>query len=169
MVCCVVATAQVLEKLAAVCSTSRAGLERVRGHAASAIINVCSPRFCVPEVLGDSAFIGKLLAGLVSVLRECRPQEAQYAVSAVGCVAQVLGEGFVPFYGGFMPLAQGILATQNGKEHRQLRANTMEAIALVGIAVGAEKFAKDGVALMDAVLAMQEAGIASDVPQAKYA
>ena len=101
------------------------------------------------------AFIGKLLAGLVSVLRECRPQEAQYAVSAVGCVAQVLGEGFVPFYGGFMPLAQGILATQNGKEHRQLRANTMEAIALVGIAVGAEKFAKDGVALMDAVLAMR--------------
>ena len=158
------------------CSTPAPGAERVRGHAASAIVNVCSPRFCMPAVLGTEEQIRTLLGALIAVMRECRPQEQRFAMSGLACVAQVLGERFAPFYDGFMPLAQGVLATMNGKvrwvdgwmggwvdgwhakrlpllpagadthatrpridgaqEHRQLRAQTMEAMALVGIAVG---------------------------------
>jgi len=161
-------THQTVRQLCKVASQSAPGAERVRGHAALALVNVLNPVAFSRELLDSSKLLPGILAAVMAVIRECRPSEQRHAMSAIGAVAQVAEDGFRPYYAGFMPVAKNVLATMNGKEHRQLRGQTMEAMALVGLAVGKEMFAKDGVGLVQALLAAQKAGFASDDPQFEY-
>eukprot|EP00981_Chlorochromonas_danica_P002066 scaffold420_cov169-Ochromonas_danica.AAC.26 len=95
---------------------------RLRGHAASALINLLNPSHCDSDVLVK--YLDPLLAGL--------------------CVAQVCPEQFAVYYGQFMPgIKELLLQARSSVELRELRGKAIECAGLIGEAVGVKNFAYD--------------------------
>ena len=92
-----------------VCANSIEGAERVRGFAASAIVEVCDPYVCTREILEADGLGDRLVAGLAKVVTECRAAEAASALAAFGVVAEVLGDGFLPHYRSFADLVLALI------------------------------------------------------------
>ncbi|RHY34978.1 hypothetical protein DYB32_000542 [Aphanomyces invadans] len=76
----------------------------------------------------------------------------EQAITAVACVAKVVGDAFVLHYSVFMPVAAHLLTQSQGKQYALLRGKAMECVALIGQAVGKEAFLNDAKAVMDILL-----------------
>ncbi|RHZ24290.1 hypothetical protein DYB37_005165 [Aphanomyces astaci] len=76
----------------------------------------------------------------------------QQAITAVACVAKVVGDAFVLHYSVFMPVAAQLLMQSKGKSYALLRGKAMECVALIGQAVGKHAFLTDAKAVMDILL-----------------
>ncbi|CAN0072325.1 unnamed protein product [Heterosigma akashiwo] len=126
-----------------------ANCPRVRGHAASALVNFCHPEHCEADSLAPhtdatlSALAAALAAGPAAV------QEA--ALTALACVAQVAEADFAPYYPSFMPGIKGLLAAPPAPETEALRGKAMEAAGLIGAAVGPAVFRADAAELLAAL------------------
>ncbi|CAM9512664.1 unnamed protein product [Laminaria digitata] len=159
--------AQLLPLLVQSLGGPNASMSRLQAAAAGALITFCNPTRMhaewlyapAPTGMGDGAIGMALLEALSTLVRTSASVVVrEEALSAVGCVAQVLGPGFGSFYSNFVPLAMEILMstsplTDNASERAldgsavpnmdTLRGKAMEAIALIGQAVGIDVFRAD--------------------------
>jgi hypothetical protein len=123
---------------------------RVRGHCASAMINLCDPEHCEAEVL--EPYLSGLLNALGNTLTSA-PMEVQApCLVLLGCIAQVSEEAFAPFYGAFMPGVRQILESATHPSQMELRGKAMECAGLIGEAVGADTFSSDALAIMNCLI-----------------
>ncbi|KAJ0407950.1 hypothetical protein ATCC90586_006322 [Pythium insidiosum] len=123
------------------------GVLRTRALAASVVINFCNVAVCKAKHVKKHA--QALLEALFHAMRTCPRQVQEQAITAVASVAKVIGADFERFYGIFMPLAMDVLKNAQGTEYALLRGKAMESIALIGQAVGKERFAEDAKAVME--------------------
>eukprot|EP00903_Cladosiphon_okamuranus_P012365 g11590.t1 len=147
-----------------------ANMPRLQAAAAGAVITFCNPERLRAEWLYEPAgppgsslgqeavglVLLRSLAGLVPPSGSSCVVVREEALTAVGIVSQVLGPGFRSFYGTFVPLAKEIIfaeatptepaagvAVTPSEDLDVLRGKAMEAIALMGQAVGLEVFRED--------------------------
>lgn len=139
---------------------------RVQSHAASAFVNFAEE--VDPEVLQPMAdmFMNKLYEKLDSktpllLLRE-------YSVTAIAVIAGVLDEDFIPYYEHIMPAIKQIISSCVSKEERTLRGKAIECISIIGLSVGEEQFAADGMEGMNALLYLFKSGLEDDDPVKDY-
>ncbi|TMW60449.1 hypothetical protein Poli38472_000491 [Pythium oligandrum] len=123
------------------------GVLRTRALAASVIINFCNVNVCKAKYVKKHA--QALLEALFHAMRSCPRQVQEQAITAVASVAKVIGEEFDRYYEIFMPLAKDVLVNASGAEYGLLRGKAMESIALIGQAVGKERFVADAKQVME--------------------
>ncbi len=129
--------------------------DRVRGHCASALINLTNPESCEEEMLFP--YLEPLLSALVACLQHASVEVQPFCLDLLGCVAQVSEEAFVPYYASFMPGVKNILKTALGPTLVKLRGKAMECVGLIGDAVGVQTFAPDALEIMHELLNAMEA------------
>eukprot|EP01032_Pedospumella_encystans_P019768 gene19768-22474_t len=120
--------------------------DRVRGHAASALINLVSPESCEADSL--ARYLDPLLKSLLYCLQSAPLQVRPPCLSLLGCIATVSGEAFVPYYAGFMPGIISLLKEATSADLTLLRGKAMECAGLIGEAVGVQVFAADALEIM---------------------
>lgn len=129
--------------------------DRVRGHCASALINLTNPEHCEEEMLVP--YLEPLLSALVACLQHASVEVQPFCLDLLGCVAQVSEEAFVPYYASFMPGIKSILKTALGPALVKLRGKAMECVGLIGDAVGVQSFAPDALEIMQELISAMEA------------
>jgi hypothetical protein len=136
--------------------------DKVKGEAASALIEFAAPESCTAKCM--EPHLQSCLGALFNVLTaQSGGQPASIAtkeqvVLAVANVAEVADADFGPFYDNFMPGIKSLIASATDKDSVSLRGNAMTCAAMMGEAVGKERFQADGVELMGALLAMRGGG-----------
>ena len=117
--------------------------DRVRGHAASAMINLCNPEYCEYEE-GLALHINDLLQTIVNVLTNGSLEIRIPCLVLLGCIAMTAKDAFIQFYPHLMPGMKAILfQSANAAEYVSYRNKTIECIGLVVEAVGCDTFAPD--------------------------
>lgn len=129
------------------------GVMRTRALAASVVINFCNINVCKAKFVKPHA--QALLEALFNAMRTCPRQVQEQAITAVASIAKVIGEDFTGFYDIFIPLAKDMLLNARGKEYSLLRGKSMESIALIGQAVGKERFVGDAKEVMEILIRVQ--------------
>ncbi|OQS07098.1 importin [Thraustotheca clavata] len=133
---------------------------RSRALAANLICTFCHPQYCkAPYIL---PYLDALLAALFETLGTCPREVQEQAITAVACVATVVGDAFVQYYDVFMPVAKQVLLQAHGKQYALLRGKAMESVALIGQAVGKDAFLADARVLMDMLLKHHELHMQED-------
>ncbi|CAN0411049.1 unnamed protein product [Pylaiella littoralis] len=175
-----------------------ADMPRLQAAAAGSLIGFCHPERMQAEWLyeagpaaagAEAEAVGLSMLRSLAVLVRSSPSMVvrEEALTAVGCIASVLGPGFGSFYGTFVPLAKevigatapqpggygrgagGTLSAPSSQDTDLLRGKAMEAIALMGQAVGAEVFREDAHQVIRLLLKEQKT-VAMDPanPQSSY-
>ncbi|CAH0481429.1 unnamed protein product [Peronospora belbahrii] len=129
------------------------GVLRTRALAASVVINFCNTNVCKAKYV--IPYSQALLEALFNTMRSCPRQVQEQAITAVASVAKVIGDEFLRFYDIFIPLAKEVLTNAHGKEYALLRGKSMESIALIGQAVGKERFVNDAKEIMEILVRVQ--------------
>eukprot|EP00010_Vexillifera_abyssalis_P008327 CAMPEP_0201544158 /NCGR_PEP_ID=MMETSP0173_2-20130828/708_1 /ASSEMBLY_ACC=CAM_ASM_000268 /TAXON_ID=218659 /ORGANISM="Vexillifera sp., Strain DIVA3 564/2" /LENGTH=1049 /DNA_ID=CAMNT_0047952189 /DNA_START=291 /DNA_END=3440 /DNA_ORIENTATION=- len=123
---------------------------RVQAHAASAVVNFSDK--CDPAVL--KGYLKPLLTKLLQLTKSPIIVQEQ-VVTAVASIADCVEEEFSPYYNGFLPFFKTVLVKATAKEHRRLRGKTLEAISLIGLAVGRKVFLPEANALVQLMFNIQ--------------
>lgn len=133
--------------------------EKVKGHAANALINVFNPDHCDPEkwTLPIEEVINPLLEALLTCLQLGSIEVKNPCLSVVGCISRVLGEDFAPYYAVFMPGLKTLLTElaniqTNNIATSTLRGKAMECAGLIAESVGDEVFKPDAMEVMQLLL-----------------
>ncbi|EGG19410.1 WD40 repeat-containing protein [Cavenderia fasciculata] len=84
-----------------------------------------------------------LFTALLPLLNSPHYFVAENALCAFSSVVEVIGDQFKPYYQQFVPFILQKLDSSTTKETRALRGRAMEALSLIGLAVGKEMFAGD--------------------------
>ncbi|TDH65048.1 hypothetical protein CCR75_008975 [Bremia lactucae] len=126
---------------------------RTRALAASVVINFCSTNVCKAKYVAP--YSQALLEALFHAMRSCPRQVQEQAITAVASVAKVIGDEFLRFYDIFIPLAKEVLTNAHGREYALLRGKSMESIALIGQAVGKQRFVRDAKSIMEILVRVQ--------------
>ncbi|CAI7842805.1 unnamed protein product [Closterium sp. NIES-53] len=84
------------------------------------------------------------------------------SLTAIAAIADCSQEHFSKYYDGVMPYLKTVLTQAGDKEQRMLRAKAMEAISLVGMAVGKDKFRADAKEVMQVLVSLQSAPMDDD-------
>lgn len=129
------------------------GVLRTRALAASVVINFCNINVCKAKYVKPHS--QALLEALFNAMRSCPRQVQEQAITAVASIAKVIGEDFTRFYEIFIPLAKDMLLNARGKEYSLLRGKSMESIALIGQAVGKDRFVGDAKEVMEILVRVQ--------------
>jgi HEAT repeat protein len=140
---------------------------RVRSHAAAALINFCDEASAANLIPYLDTVVGKLIALLNSNSRLAIEQ----AMTAVAAVAGCVGTAFNKYYDDFMPPLKHLLrqTSADDKWNRLLRSKAMECMTLIGVAVGAERFRADADEIMQILVSSQmNMEIHADDPQLGY-
>lgn len=124
--------------------------DRVRGHAASALINLTNPESCEEEIL--QPYIEPLLSALLVCLQSASYDVQVPCLTLLGSIAQTAKEAFMPFYPSFIPGFKSILRGATSPDLSIFRGKTMECVGLVADAVGPAVFANDAVEIMDILI-----------------
>ena len=124
--------------------------DKVRGHAASALINIINPESCQTDVL--EPHLPDLLNSLCVCLQGAPLEVQSPCLTLLGCAAQVSVEEFKPFYSSFMPGVKQILHNACGEQFMELRGKAMQCVGLIGEAVGDEVFAGDALEIMQLLI-----------------
>lgn len=119
---------------------------KIRGHAASALINLLNPEHCDAECL--QPYVDPLLQAILVCLQSAPYEVRSPCLVVVGCVAHVCPESFLVYYSQFMPGIKSILQEATAPEFLELRGKAMECAGLIGEAVGVECFASDALDIM---------------------
>ncbi len=164
---------QVLPALAtSLASEANRPYPRILSAAASAVASFCHPDKLSAKMVGPEA-LEALLRALFHLLTAAPLFVREEAMTAVATLAQVVGEAFVPYYDTFVPLAKQILAEATAAEGgakegggggggealgelSMLGLKALEAFALMGDAVGRDKFRADAHAVLQLVLGLHE-------------
>jgi hypothetical protein len=138
---------------------------QVIAHAACAIINFCHPDYCPPESL--QPYAETLLRSLCQLLNIVSTSVKEQTLIAVAAIAKNLGTDFAQYYDIFVPAAKKIVMSCTTKDERRLRGKAFESIALIGQAVGIEKFGADATETLNVLASIQKQGMDSDDPQTR--
>jgi len=136
---------------------------RVQAHAGAAMVNFAeqaSKEIITPYLEPLLTAIGALLASPSIIVQE-------QAVTTLATVADSAEKQFQKYYGTFMPHLKHILDNAKQEQHRSLRAKTMEAVSLIGLAVGKELFMADALDVMRTLKETQDQMQAED-PNVAY-
>jgi hypothetical protein len=129
--------------------------DRLRGHCASALINLTNPENCEEDML--EAHLEPLLVALIACLQYASDEVKPYCLDLLGCAAQVSDEAFAPYYASFMPGIKNILRQALGPDLVKLRGKAMECVGLIGDAVGVQTFSQDALEIMQELLGAMKA------------
>ena len=95
-------------------------IDKIKGHAASALINICRPRH--DDQTGEETYAQDMSSDHLDALLSCLVNNLQTAsihiqpicLTLLGCVAQVSSEAFVEYYPSFMPGVKAIMQNATG-------------------------------------------------------
>lgn len=120
--------------------------DRVRGNAASAMIDMLNPDHCDADAI--STVIDPLLSAVLTALTNAHNEIRAPSLTVIGKVAQICPEAFAPYYERIMPGVKDILLHATSKDLTLLRGKAMECAGLIGEAVGVSRFAIDAREIM---------------------
>lgn len=139
-------------------------IPRVQSHAAASIVNFVED--CPHEYV--EPYMDAVLGRLLNLLQNGKRFVQEQTLCTIAAVADCAKQGFIKYYDAFMPFMKLILNNALGKQDRDLRAKAMEAVSLIGIAVGKEKFGPDAIEIMNILMKTQVSQLDSDDPQVYY-
>ncbi|KAG4167661.1 hypothetical protein ERO13_A13G209350v2 [Gossypium hirsutum] len=135
-----------------------------RAHAASAVLNFSEN--CTPEILAP--YLDGIVSKLLVLLQNGKQMVQEGALTALASVADSSQEHFQKYYDAVMPYLKAILVNATDKSNCMLRAESMECINLVGMAVGKEKFRADAKQVMEVLMSLQGSQMETDDPTTSY-
>ncbi|KAK3251341.1 Importin-5 [Cymbomonas tetramitiformis] len=137
---------------------------RVQAHGSAAVVNFSES--CPKEMM--MLYCDALITKLIELLQSGKKLVMEGALTALASVADCAQSEFIKYYDTVMPYLKNILMTATEKQHRMLRAKSMECISLVGMAVGKDRFYNDAVEVMDLLMRLQQTEMEDDDPTVSY-
>uniref|UniRef100_A0A7S2NNA1 Stalled ribosome sensor GCN1-like HEAT repeats region domain-containing protein n=1 Tax=Zooxanthella nutricula TaxID=1333877 RepID=A0A7S2NNA1_9DINO len=89
----------------------------------------------------------------------------EHCLSGIAVIAKAGDELFTPYYGRVMPMLKKVIQSCTKDEQRSLQGKAFECCALIGVAVGKERFMADVGEIMEAMLSVVKDGFAADDPR----
>ena len=147
---------------------------RVQAHAGAALVNFFED--CTPKIVID--YLAPVAQKLDEILK-IKMQELgssgnklvlEQVVVTLASLADAAQENFVNFYDTFVPSLKLIIEQALDEKLKTLRGKAIEAVSLIGLAVGREKFCADATDVMNLLLRQQtgQEQLADDDPQLAY-
>lgn len=147
---------------------------RVQSHAGAALVNIFEE--CSLKII--SSYIHSVASKLDQVLKEKmmllsstgNKLVLEQMVVTLASLADSAQEHFSPYYDVFVPSLKYIIEHALDEKLKTLRGKAIEAVSLIGLAVGKEKFCSDATDVMDLLLRQQtgQVEVAEDDPQLAY-
>ncbi|OAF67806.1 Importin subunit beta-3 [Intoshia linei] len=144
-----------------ICNMLSDPVNRVRAHAASALVNFCDE--CLKRVF--IPYMSKIIDALQNVMNDTmsdftisnKKLVLEHTVTALAAIADTTESAFLPYYDTFMPGLKAIVRHCAEKDFGIFRGKTIECISLIGVAVGKEKFMGDCEDVVNLLLDTQKA------------
>ena len=136
---------------------------RIVAHAASCVLNFADT--AEPALLTEK-YAAPLLGALRGVCGVPAVKVQEVLMSALNILVQAMGTAFAPYYDAFVPHVKSIVQRARGKAERTLRGLAIESLAVVGSAVGRDRFAQDAREVMAEIMGTQL--LDPDDPQVAY-
>ncbi|KNC50497.1 importin beta-3 [Thecamonas trahens ATCC 50062] len=137
---------------------------RTRAYGCAALVNLAQGLH--PELL--TGYLDEIFAALMGMLDNGQTRVQEQALTCVAAIAERSKGAFVTYYEVFVPLLKQILYQANGEDFRAMRGKAMEAISMIGLAVGKELFLNDAIEVMDLMIKIQAQDLPPDDPQTSY-
>eukprot|EP00911_Craspedida_sp_UC1_P002453 UC1_evm1s1826 len=138
------------------------GHPRCQAHASTALDNFCEhfdKAELGPYLLSLLERIGSMLSSEYVIVQEA-------AVGTLATIAESAKELFVDYYPSFMPALKRMIASLVAPEGRALRAKCIDAVTIMGQAVGREMFEADAAEIMEVLRETESRQTSADDPQA---
>ncbi|ODV90058.1 hypothetical protein CANCADRAFT_99901 [Tortispora caseinolytica NRRL Y-17796] len=148
----------------AILATLHASESRVACHGAAAIVNFCDG--ATDEVL--EPYLDNMLEGLLTLLQSSKQYAQEQALTTIAVVAESAESKFVKYYDTLMPLLINVLKADLPKDHRSMKAKSIECCALIANAVGKDKFMPQAQEVIQLFGSIQQGITDADDPCASY-
>ena len=135
-------------------------VKKVRGHAAAATFNYLAGAMADSEA--TDTYAEDFLQALMGILEGDSRGVQQQAMATISIIAQASINVFGQYYDNIMPVLKNIVQQARGDEFVSFRARAMESLTFIGIYVGADRFEKDAVDVMEILLHIMRNEIISD-------
>ena len=109
--------------------------DRVKSHAAAALINFCES--CDKEIL--EIYLSKCIEAMVSLLSSSKLFILEQALTTIATLAESSSQYFVPYKDSIIPLLMNAMRSSTA-EHQMIKCKCIEAISFISVAVGKESF-----------------------------
>ncbi|KAL3379169.1 hypothetical protein AABB24_000067 [Solanum stoloniferum] len=137
-----------------------------QAHAALAVHNFIEKN-CAPEIL--LPYLDRIVNKLrVFVQQNVNVMVQKNALIALASVAGLSQKHFQNYYHLVMPSLKTILVNANDESNRMLRAQVMECISFVMMAVGKDNFGDDAKQVMEVLMSIQGSQMETDDPTTVY-
>lgn len=136
---------------------------RVTSHLLAALTN-----FVEGAEKGVDKFTQQLVQISVTLLQNSISIVKENAMSVIAATAEAAKLAFVPYFNELMPLLFSVFNTHNGKQYRQLKGQTIEAITLIASAVKESVFQPYLEQTINVLLQIQEGHFEAQDPQKSY-
>lgn len=137
---------------------------RVQAHAAAAMVNFCEQ--ATKEILDP--YLDNLLTNLLGLLQSPKRYVQEQVLTTIAIVADAAKTKFIKYYDTMMPMLFNVMGAETNKEHRMLKAKSIEASTLIALAVGKEKFAPHFQQMVQLFAAIQQSCTDDDDPCSTY-
>ena len=137
---------------------------RTRNYGCAALLNLVQGLHV--ELLDP--YLESIFGGLMAMLDSGGTKVQEQALSCLAVVAERIRDGFEAYYDVFVPLLKQILFNAEGDDFKLLRGKAMEAVSMIGIGVGKERFFDDAVEIMQLMMSIQAQDMSPDDPQARF-
>lgn len=147
---------------------------RVQSHAGAALVNIFED--CTPELV--RTYLHPVAVKLEQVLKAKMMELSatgnklvlEQTVVTLASLADSSQENFLPYYDTFVPSLKYIIEHAMEDQLKTLRGKAIEAVSLIGLAVGRDKFCSDATDVMNLLLRQQtgQEQLADDDPQLAY-
>ena len=147
---------------------------RVQSHAGAALVNIfeeCSVKIITIYIhLVASKLEQVLKAKMMELSSTGNKLVLEQMVVTLASLADSAQEHFYPYYDVFVPSLKYIIEHALDEKLKTLRGKAIEAVSLIGLAVGKEKFCSDAMDVMNLLLRQQtgQEELADDDPQLAY-
>jgi len=147
---------------------------RVQSHAGAALVNFfedCTSKIIIQYLHPAATKLEQILTQkMVELTSRGTKLVLEQCVVTLAALADSAQENFLPFYDIFVPKLKYIIEHALDDKLKTLRGKAIEAVSLIGLAVGKEKFCSDAVDVMDLLLRQQtgQEPLADDDPQLAY-
>jgi len=142
------------------------GCPRIYALTTNMIVNFCDPESCKSSYV--LSVLDPILQILFQILHSSPVFVQQSTLTAIAILARLCSTKFSSYYDIFVPLVKNILVQASPKDMSILRGKAIEAISLIGQAVGREKFTPDAQEVMNLLLSTEEGGLVPGDTQAQY-
>lgn len=137
---------------------------RVVAHAASALTNLIEGM----EYEAIAQYVPELVSALLELATSGISLVKESALTTIASIAEIAKEKYIPFFPKTTEIIFAIIQAHPGKEYKELKGLTIEALGSIAEGIGKEAFQPAATAFIEYLISVQSSQFEQTDPQKQY-